>query len=487
VLSAPSAAPRLPARDDGSVTATSTDLPAKAVGEPRALVPVLIFIGLVVAVISSLGAPLIPSIARADGVALADAQWSLTVTLVVGAVATPVLGRLGDGPRRRAVMLTALAVVVAGSVLAALPLGFGWLLAGRGLQGIGLGLTPLGIATARDAMTGERARLTIAALSITVASGIGLGYPISGLIAEVGGVRAAFWFGGAVAAAALVAGVLVLPESTVREGRRLDVLGALLLGLGLATGLLALGDGERLGWGSARELVLAGVAVVALAGWVAWALRAAAPLVDLRLARGRTAATAHVAALLVGLANYLLIASVPLLAQTPASTGYGFGASVVVAGLLLVPFSAASVLTGRTSAWLVRRAGTRALLPVGALVLGVAMVLFAVSRGSIAALCVMMAVAGLGVGTAFAGLPALVVAAVPAAETGSAMSLNQVLRYAGFAAGSATTGTVLEASTHAGAHAPAAGAYTVIAVIGLAACLLMALLTWLMPARTPTA
>jgi membrane associated rhomboid family serine protease len=95
----------------------------------------------------------------------------------------------------------------------------------------------------------------------------------------------------------------------VRQGRRLDVLGALLLGLGLATGLLALGDGERLGWGSARELVLAGVAVVALAGWVAWALRTAAPLVDLRLARGRTAATAHVAALLVGLANYLLIGS----------------------------------------------------------------------------------------------------------------------------------------------------------------------------------
>jgi hypothetical protein len=63
------------------------------------------------------------------------------------------------------------------------------------------------------------------------------------------------------------------------------------------------------------------------------------------------------------------------------------------------------------------------------------------------------------------------------------MSLNLVLRYAGFAAGSATTGTVLEAATHAGGHGPSGSAYTVIAAIGLAACLLMALLTWVMPGR----
>jgi MFS family permease len=85
----------------------------------RALVPVLVFLGVVVAVISSLGAPLIPTIATVDHVPLAEAQWSLTVTMLVGAVATPVMGRLGDGPGRRTVTLGAAAVVVLGSVLAA--------------------------------------------------------------------------------------------------------------------------------------------------------------------------------------------------------------------------------------------------------------------------------------------------------------------------------------------------------------------------------
>src|SRR4051812_3680275 len=87
----------------------------------RALVPVLIFVGTVVAVISSLGAPLIPAIAATMSTTLPTAQWALTVTLLVGAVATPVIGRLGDGPHRRTVVLVVLAVVTLGGLLAALP------------------------------------------------------------------------------------------------------------------------------------------------------------------------------------------------------------------------------------------------------------------------------------------------------------------------------------------------------------------------------
>lgn len=81
-------------------------------GRQRALVPVLVSLGMLVAVVSSLGAPLVPTIAAEEHVSLNDAQWSLTVTLLVGAVTTPVMGRLGDGPRRRPVILGALVAVL---------------------------------------------------------------------------------------------------------------------------------------------------------------------------------------------------------------------------------------------------------------------------------------------------------------------------------------------------------------------------------------
>lgn len=449
---------------------------------PRAIVPVLLFLGTVVAVISSLGAPLVPAIARTIGGSLAGAQWALTVTLLVGAVATPVVGRLGDGPHRRRVILVVLAIVTLGGLVAALPLGLGWLIAGRGLQGAGLGLTPLAIATAREVVTGPRGRATIAALSITVVAGVGLGYPVAGLIAQLGGVHAAFAAGAGISLLALLAAAVVLPPATPREPRPLDVLGALLLGAGLAALLLALGEGEEWGWTSPVLLALVVGGVAALGGWLTWESRTPSPLVDLRLMRGR-ALPAHLAALLVGLSNYLLLAAVPILAQSPASPGAGFGQSIVVAGLILLPFSAASVLSGRLARMLADRAGPGFVLPVAALVQGCAFVLFAVTRTDLWQLFLVMAVAGLGVGAAFAAFPAQIIAAVPAEETGSAMSVNQVLRYIGFAAGSALTATLLAAARPTAGGAPGSGGYLALACVGIGVCLLTAVVTGTMSRR----
>ena len=90
-------------------------------GSPRmkAMVPTLVLVAALVAIVSSLGAPLIPTIAQADHVSLSTAQWLLTAALLTGALATPIMGRLADGPRQRDVILVALSVVLVGCVLAA--------------------------------------------------------------------------------------------------------------------------------------------------------------------------------------------------------------------------------------------------------------------------------------------------------------------------------------------------------------------------------
>ena len=153
-------------------------------------------------------------------------QWLLTITLLAGALATPVMGSLADGPRQRDIVLVALGAVVVGCAVAAISDSFAVLLIGRALQGLGLGLLPVAMAVARRCLPPDRARRTIATLSVTTAMGVGLGYPLTGLIAQVLDFRAAYWFGAITVGGALILAALVLPARSEAAPHRFDVVGA---------------------------------------------------------------------------------------------------------------------------------------------------------------------------------------------------------------------------------------------------------------------
>ncbi len=459
--------------------AAGSATPPRRAWRERALVPVLLSVGMLVAVISSLGAPLIPTIARVHHVPLGAAQWSLTVTMLMGAVSTPLMGRLGDGPHRRRVILAGLAVVLFASLLAALPTGFAGLLVGRGLQGIGLGLTPLAMATARDALPHERARHAVATLSLTSAAGIGLGYPLTGLLAQYLGLQAGFWFAAVAAALALAALALVLPASPSRPRNPLDVAGAVLLAGGMAGLLYAATVGEHWGWASPRLLALAGISVLLLVWWVVHELRTAHPLVDVRLVKDREVLAANLTALLSGVAMYVMLSLVSQYVQTPESAGYGFGASVVVAGLVLVPFSAASMVSGRLVRLVSGTVSLAHVLAAGCVLSLCGTALFAWKHDGMWQVLVTMGLIGLGAGVTMSVMPALIVSSVPAHETGSAMSFNQVVKYIGYSMGSAFAATVLASHTTGGGM-PAEGGYRVAALSSCAVWVVTALSGWLL-------
>lgn len=318
------------------------------------LAPSLVFIGLVTAVLGSLGAPLVPTVAGSEHVSYVAAQWTLTVSMLAGAVTTPVFGKLGDGPRRKTVVLVALSIVLAGCVLAALPTGFFGLLAGRALQGFGIGLTALVIGIANEAFEGMHARAVAGLLSVTTVAGVGLGYPLAGLATHLWGLPGAYTSAAVVVGAALVAGALALPSSSRKKPVRTDILGAVLLAVAVGGLLFAISQAAT---DSARVWVVAAAALGVVVGaiWVWWELRTAEPLVQLRLLRIPAVLAADAAMLLGGVGIYVLISVAIRLVQTPTSSGYGFGASVITAGLMLTPFSATAFVASRTIPPVVQR------------------------------------------------------------------------------------------------------------------------------------
>lgn len=443
--------------------------------QQKRMIAALVFAGLTVSVMSTLGTPLIPTIAQAQHVSLDTAQWMLTATLLVGAIATPVLGRLGDGPQRRRVLLFTLGATLAGCVVAATSQSFPQLLAGRALQGIGYGTVPLAIALVREHTGGERQRSGIATLSITVAVGAGLGFPITGLIAQLLDFHAAFWFGALFAAGSTLCVFLFVPRASGRARRvAIDVPGALLLATGLAALLLAISQGEALGWGSVTVVGLFAAAIALLGTWVRVELRREGPLVDLRLVSQRAIVGANLAALLLAMGMYIAMSLVNRLAQTPQSTGYGLGATLVATGLVLLPMSLGSLVSQPITRRVIARYGIRVVLPAGALITAATLLWLAVAHSSLADIAIATTLLGIGIGCSFAAMPALIVASVPEERTGSATSLNQVLRSVGGALGSAVGVAILSAHHPAGMPFPEESGYTVTFLAGAVICVLTA-------------
>lgn len=455
----------------------------------RALIPVLVYVGLLVAVISSLGAPLVPTLAEDYGVSLGTAQWSLTITLLVGAVTAPVIGRLADGPRRLHVLIVALAIMAAGSALAALPTGvFSLLLTGRAMQGVGLALLPLVMGVARDHLQPEQVRSVLGTLSVTAVVGIGLGYPLTGVIAEHLDYPVAFWFAAVLGLIALVLSALVVPTSMHRRSERFDVGGALLLGLGLAGLLVSISEGESWGWSSARLGVLAAASVVVLAVWMWHQLRVRQPLIDLRLMRNRTVLTANFAGVIAGIGMYILMSMIIRFVETPASTGYGLGASVLVGSLVLLPLSVASYFSSKLATYLGRWLSPGKILPLGLFSFVASLAVFATYRVQLWEIFVVMGIAGVGMGCSFAVMPRMIVSVVAPQETGSALAMNQVLRTVGYSIGSALSAAILSAHTVAASRFPTDSGYTVGAIVAIALCAIAAVVAVVLqaPETLPT-
>ncbi|MDQ0577967.1 putative MFS family arabinose efflux permease [Streptomyces rishiriensis] len=443
--------------------------------EARLLVPALMFIALVVAAVASLGTPLITSVATTFHVSLDSAQWTLTVALLSGAVATPVLGRLGAGPHRRATILATLAIVVVGSALTVLPLPFAGLLIGRAAQGVGLGLTALMMGVARDHLPEERSTATIALISVVSIIGAGVGYPLTALLAEIGGVRAAYGFGLFVTAVAFLTAWRSIPAAPEGRSAHVNVAGALVLAGGLFLVLFLAGQRSLWSRHLAVAVILAVVAVLLLCVWIASELRSKAPLVDVRAVRHPAVAGANIAMFVGGSGMYLLLTLITRYAQTPHSAGYGFGLTTFAAGLVLVPFSVLGFVAGKLTPRVRTLIDAPLLLAGSAVIVGGGFVLFAAARSNLAELLVAMGVLGFGVGSFSAAMPGVILAVTPKSETSSAMSFNYVVRSVGYSLGSAIGGLVLATGTDTGHLFPNDHAYTTAALVGIAAMAVTAL------------
>ncbi len=374
-------------------------------------------------------------------------QWVVSAYALTFAAAMLGFGMVGDEFGRKRVMLAGVGIFCAGSVLSALAPNVGVLIAGRAVMGLGAAASEPGtLSMLRHMYTDERTRTRALGVWAGV-SGLALavGPVVGGALVGVWDWRAIFWFNLAFGLAALVAGVIVLPENSDPDAHRVDIAGTVLAAAALTAFVFAVIGGEDSGFGSARVLVLLGLSAVAAAAFFWWESRAAHPLLDRRYLRVPRFLTANVVAFCAYFATFAVFFFTALyLEEVVGDSGYQIALVFLPMTTLMI---AASLLAGRwTSA-----AGPRWSIFTGCLLFSAGLLLTSLTLSPnppYAPLALALALTGVGIGTTVVPITSSALSAVPPERSGMAASATNTSREIGAVTGVAILGALVNAQLH---------------------------------------
>jgi DHA2 family multidrug resistance protein-like MFS transporter len=385
----------------------------------------------------------LPTLGRSLDASTGQLQWFLAAYTLVFAAALVPGGMLGDRYGRKKMLIISLLLFGVASIACAVASSAADFIAARALLGLGgalllpivLGLLPVLFDEK------ERAR----AIGAITAAAM-LGYPIGPLLGGWMLTRFnwswVFLINVPVVALALVAVVVLLPESRSSIRQPLDLGGMLLSASGLA--LLTygvIGAGDR-GWSDRTALAEILGGALALAAFALWERRVAAPLVDLRLFRSRAFAWGSSLSSIVSFVMFGLLFAVPLYFQVVR------GADAQGSGIRLLPLIGGLLAGGAVADRLAARAGVRAVAALGFALLAAGLAVGAtssVATGDAQAIA-WIGLSGLGLGLVLPTTIDTALGAVSDESSGASSGVLQALRMAGGAFGAAILGAIINAT-----------------------------------------
>jgi EmrB/QacA subfamily drug resistance transporter len=302
---------------------------------------------------------------RADlGLSATGLQWVLNAYSIAFAGFMLLGGRAADIYGRKLTFLVGLGVFTAASLAGGLAQE-GWqLLAARAVQGLGAAiLAPATLTLLTSAVPEGAARArAIGTWSAVGAGGGAAGGFVGGLLTDTLSWRWTLLINVPVGALVLVGAFYYLSESHAREGRRLDLPGAVLATVGLATLAYGIVQTEEAGWTAAATLIPLGGGILLLLLFLLVESRTRAPLMPLKLFKVRSVSAANAAMFINGSAMFCMWFFMTLYAQNV------LGYTPLGAGLALVPSSLAIVTGSKLAPRLMTVVGPRNLVVLGSLI-----------------------------------------------------------------------------------------------------------------------
>ena len=416
----------------------------------RIILAVLSLGGISYALLQSLVVPALPEIQQSLHTSESAVGWILTAFLLSASITTPIIGRLGDMYGKERLLLLVLVLLAIGTAVSAVASSLTVMIVGRVIQGVGAGVFPLAFSIVRDELPRERVPGALGLISSLLGIGAGAGVVFAGIVTQHLSYHWLFWFPLGLIVVTAWTTWRCIPESPVKTPADINYRAAALRTAGMSALLLGITETSSWGWGSSRTLGLMAIGALIIGAWIREELRSREPLVDMRMMAIRGVWTTNTAAFLIGVGMYSSFILLPEFVQAAASSGYGFGASVTVAGLYLLPTTMAILIVGQMAGIVERRIGSRGALIGGALFALACYVMLVADRSQALEIYIAAGLLGIGIGLSFSAMANLIVENVRQEQTGVATGMNAVTRTLGGAFGGQLAATLLASNLGAG-------------------------------------
>jgi MFS family permease len=411
---------------------------------------------LVVLYIEGMLTPSLPTIQSDFHVDAAQITLIISAYAASGVALSPVIGKLGDIYGKRKVMIAVMFTYAAAVSVTGFSPNFGFMVGARAIQGIGLTIMPLGMSLMREEFPREMVPRAQGILSAMFGIGFAISLPLGSWVSQDYGWRTTYHSAVPFVVLMAVLVFLLVKESPYRRpDTRVDYLGALFLGLGLAGIVAALSQGESWGWTSGLTLGFATLGLVMFVPFVLVERRLTAlkrePIVDVRLLTERNVTVTNVVLTVAGLGMFLALFSLIYQFEYPMASG-GYNAAcislincnfqILTAGLDILPLAAGMTCVALLTSVIVSRVGVKPLAITGGLVIALAFTLEAFATTLYTALIIEVAV-GAGMGLLNASIINLLILTVDPKDMGQATAMNNVFRNVGGSLGAPIAGSLL--------------------------------------------
>ncbi|MGA9319273.1 MAG: MFS transporter [Nitrososphaeraceae archaeon] len=475
----------LPTKEDSKLLASRG-----GIAIPRTawkLLVILSSIATMVMYVETMLIPAIPDLINDFNVSYGTSSWILTTYLISGAVATPIVGKLSDVYGKKKVLLLVMLIYAIGVSFAGFASNIYTLLLVRAIQGIGMGMFPIAFGIIRDQFPREKISIGQGIISSMFAAGAAVGLSAGALIVENFGWQATFFTIIPIAILLLITiwrfvhigenqqidpapikystsrgkESSLVPVTNFDEKRRrklqLDIKGAVALAVSITSFLLCLtlietssglgtANNSYVGIMSAYGTIIC-IAIVAVISFVLFLLiekRESYPLIDLRLLGNKAILPSILIILIVGLSNFMVFQTIPILVRNPEPIG--FGADVVDAGTIQLPFALVFLVFGPTSGLIISRLGSLRPVIVGTSIITASFLGLVFFHDSPTAISINLGVLATGLSFAAIGAMNVIILATPKEYTGISLGIATLVRIIGSAIGPALAAMYMQSS-----------------------------------------